>query len=206
MSRKSRFVLKPELPCTNTQPILAKSSNAPEHPDNQEPTRPDKPDGRQHRHTVQHDTHINHEPRVLRRHDVRRRRRLAVALARLLQPTHVQHDGREAQVAKDPREHDDGAEALVVILVLLGVGDGLLGRRVLGVEGAELGFVLGVEVGVVGGDADVDLAAGFDVGGGQLFGIVVAFRAPGDVVCVAEGVDVENVYIGRRKEEILEEL
>ena len=50
------------------------------------------------------------------------------------------------------------------------------------------------------GDVDVDFSAGFEVGGGELGGFVVAFGAPGDVVGVAEGVYVEDVDVGGGEE------
>jgi len=53
------------------------------------------------------------------------------------------------------------------------------------------------------GDGDVDTAGWFEVGGGELGGLVVAFGAPGDVVGVAEGVDVEDVDVGRGEEDVL---
>ena len=40
---------------------------------------------------------------------------------------------------------------------------------------------------------------------GQLGGFVVAFGAPGDVVGVAEGVNVEDVDVGWGEEEVLDE-
>jgi len=49
---------------------------------------------------------------------------------------------------------------------------------------------------VVGGEEDVDAAGGFEEGDGELVGDVGAFGAPGDVVGVAEGVDVEDVDVG----------
>ncbi len=54
-------------------------------------------------------------------------------------------------------------------------------------------------------DVDVDFPARFEVGGGEFGRLVVAFGAPGDVVGVAEGVDVENVDVGWGQEEILDE-
>ena len=42
--------------------------------------------------------------------------------------------------------------------------------------------------------------------GWELLRFVVAFGAPGDVVGVAEGVDVEDVDVGRGEEEVLNEL
>ena len=85
------------------------------------------------------------------------------------------------------------------------VGDDFLRRDVFGAESVEFGLVLGVEICVVGGDGDVDFAARFEVRGGEFLGLVVAFGAPGDVVGVAEGVDVQDVEVGGGKEEVLDE-
>lgn len=56
------------------------------------------------------------------------------------------------------------------------------------------------------GDGDVDFASRFEIGGGEFGGFVVALGAPGDVVGVAEGVDVEDVDVGGGEEEVLDEL
>lgn len=76
---------------------------------------------------------------------------------------------------------------------------------VFGAEDAEFRLVLRVEIGVVGGDGDVDFSAGFEVRGGEFLRFVVAFGAPGDVVGVAKGVDVEDVEVGGCEEEVLDE-
>lgn len=67
-------------------------------------------------------------------------------------------------------------------------------------------IVLRVKVAVVLGNADVDFASGFKVNLFQFRRFVVAFGAPGDVVGVAEGVDVKNIDVRRCKEEVLDEL
>jgi hypothetical protein len=177
-------------------------SNTPEHPDDQEPTSADEPDATEDSNTVQHDTHVNGSALLLG---------LICGLVggaadvNAVDTAGVQNDSRKGEVAKHPGEDDGGAETLVIVLVLLLWGNVALGSFPLGSEGAELGLVLGVEVCVVGGDCDVDFAAGFDVGGGQLFGFVVSFCAPCDVVGVAEGVHVEDVDICWRQKEVLQE-
>lgn len=72
-------------------------------------------------------------------------------------------------------------------------------------ELAEFLLVLRVQVRVVGGDGDIDLAAWLQIRGGEFFRFVVAFGTPGDVVGVAEGVDVEDVEVRRGEEEVLHE-
>lgn len=71
---------------------------------------------------------------------------------------------------------------------------------------AHLGFVLRVQVAVVLRDVDVDFTAGLEVGDFEFWGFVVAFGAPGDVMGVAEGVDVEDVDVRGGEEKVLEEL
>jgi hypothetical protein len=63
-------------------------------------------------------------------------------------------------------------------------------------EFREFGFVLRVEIAVILGDVDVDFAAGFDGCGAKFFGLVITLCTPCDVVCVAKGVDVEDVDVG----------
>ena len=177
-------------------------SNTPEHSHNQEPTSADEPDATEDSNTVQHDTHVNGSTLLLGLIG-----RLVGGPADIdaVDTARVQNDSREGEVAEHPGEDDGGAETLVVVLVLFLRGDVALGSFPLGSESAQLGLVLGVQVCVVGGDCDVDFAAGFDVGCGQLFGFVVSFGAPCDVVGVAEGVDVEDVDVGGSQEEVLDE-
>ena len=173
--------------------------HASEQPDDQKPHRPHESEQTQRRHGPQHHTHVYRAP-------------LRIIL--LLLPTHThpfqppsrQNDGAQREIAKHPDQHDRGPEALVIILLLLRLRYVLhLLGRFLG-EDTHFGVVLGVEVAVVLGDGDVDLASRFEVGGGEFGGFVVAFRAPGDVVGVAEGVDVEDVDVGGGEEEVLDEL
>jgi hypothetical protein len=177
-------------------------SNTPKHPHNQKPTSANKPNPTENRNTVQHNTHVNSSALLL---SLISRLVRAAANIYAIDTSSIEDNGRESKIAEHPGEDDGGAEALVVVLVLLLRGDVALGGLPFGLEGAELGLVLGVEVCVVGGDGDVDFAAGFDVGCGELFGFVVALCAPGDVVGVAEGVDVEDVDVGGGKEEVLQE-
>ena len=190
---KSKRVERPNSPAR---------SNTSEHPHDQEPTSANESDATEDSDTVQHDTHVNGSALLLG---------LICGLVggaadgNAVDTAGVQNDSRKGEVAKHPGEDDGGAETLVIVLVLLLWGNVALGSFPLGSEGAELGLVLGVEVCVVGGDCDVDFAAGFDVGGGQLFGFVVSFCAPCDVVGVAEGVHVEDVDICWRQKEVLQE-
>lgn len=170
--------------------------NPPKNPNNQKPTRARKPHDRQAGHRVQHNAHINRTPIVLGGG--------RIGIIGQYTPS-IRDDGRDGEVAKHPGQHDGGAEPLVVILVFGLFVDGFLGGLEFSGEGAEFGFILGIEIGVVGGDGDVDLATRFEVRGGEFLGLVVAFGAPGDVVGVTEGVDVEDVDVGWGEEEVLEE-
>ena len=73
-----------------------------------------------------------------------------------------------------------------------------------GSEGTQLRVILVVQIAVVLGNANVDLTAGFGVRRRELFSLVVTLGAPGDVVGVAEGVDIQDVDVGGGKEEVLD--
>jgi hypothetical protein len=182
--------------------ISLSRSNTPEHPHNQEPTSANKPNPTEDRNTIQHNTHVNRSALLL---SLVSRLIRAATNVNAINTSSIEDDSRERKVAEHPREDDGGAETLVIILVLLLRGDVTLGSLPFRLESAEFRLVLGVEVGVVGGDCDVDLAAGFYVCRGQFLGLVVALCAPGDVVGVAEGVDVEDVDVGGGEEEVLQE-
>lgn len=174
-----------------------KSGGKTYHPYNQIPHRPDELEDGQSGHTPQHNRHIDRGALVLRR--------IRVAVEGL-QPRGAQHHRRQGEVAEHPGQDDRTAETLVVVGLPILFGDGGYLLRGLGRELGQLGFVLRVEIAVVLGDVDVDLAAGLQVGGRQFLGLVVALGAPGDVVGVAEGVDVQDVDVGGREEDVLDEL
>lgn len=177
-------------------------SHAPEDPHDQEPASTNESDGAEDGDTVQHDTHVNGGALLLGLVG-----RLSCRSTNIyaIDTSSVEDDGSESEVAEHPGEDDSGSEPLVIVLVLLLRGNDPLGSFPLGCKSAKLGLVLGVEVCVVGRNCDIDFAAGFDVCGGQLLGFVVTFRTPCDVVSVAEGVDVEDVDVCRRQEEVLQE-
>lgn len=63
-----------------------------------------------------------------------------------------------------------------------------------------------VQVAVILRDVDINLTAGLQVSRGQFLGLVISLCTPGDIVSVTEGVDVENVDVGRGQEDVLDEL
>lgn len=178
-------------------------SYPPKHPCNQKPTTPNKAHSRQSSNRIQHNSHINRAALILHNKLIILPR-LRI-LTKLLNTPYIQHDRRKRQIAENPREHHRAAEAFVVIFVLRLVVDDLFGGNPFGGESADFRLVLGIEIRVVGGNGDVDFAAGFQIRGWQFLRRVVAFGAPGDVVGVAEGVDVEDVDVGGGEEEVLDE-
>ena len=210
-----------------------RQSHTTNNPQKQKPQTPDPPDPAQHRHRIQHHLHINqtipiHQRTIiaaiaatarrarrrarLPRHQPRRRRtrrgsRTRAGRARLepLESAGRQYRGCKTQVAEHPDEHDGGAETLVVVFLFLFVAGFLLLDFVFRGEGAQFSFVLTVQVFLVGRDLDIHGVIG--VGGDVVeFGRRVgALGAPGDVVGVAEGVDVEDVDVHGREEDVLKE-
>jgi len=176
--------------------ILATRVGITHHPNDQEPHRANKPDQTQHRHAPQHHSHINR--RAIRRRRVRHRHRR--------RPRRAQHHRTKRQVRKHPHQDNRAPETLVVVLLFVLCGDDLDFLGCLGGNDAHFGVILIIEVAVVLGDGDVDFTVGLELHAGQFLGFVVAFGAPGDVVGVAEGVNVEDVEVGGGEEEIMDEL
>ena len=164
---------------------------------NQKPHSPYKPEKRQSSHTPQYDSHINRIPIRLGTLRINRNP---------LQTTRTQHQSTKRQIRKDPHKHDCAPKALVIILLLLRRGNSLDFFGSFDGNHAHFGIVLVVEVTFVLRDVDVDFAARFEGCGGEFFGFVVTLCAPGDVVGVAEGVDVEDVDVGWSEKEVLNEL
>lgn len=169
------------------------------HANNQEPNRAQEPHQTQPGDAPQHDRHVDLRAVVCRLVPL-------VGVDGDLQPAGRQDRGAEGQVREHPEQHDGAAEALVVVLLLVGRARNLLRDLELGRKDAQLGFILGVQVRVVGGDVDGDLATRLGVGGRQLLRFVVALGPPRDIVGVAEGVNVENVDVRRRQKQVLDEL
>lgn len=117
----------------------------------------------------------------------------------------VQHNSRKGQVAEHPSQHDRRPETLVIILVLLLCRELLLRRFPLGAEDGKFSLVLRIEIRVISGNSDIDLATRLGDSGWQFLWLVVTLCTPRDIVSVAKGVDVENIDVGRSEEEVLEE-
>nr|POF01296.1 hypothetical protein CFP56_21244 [Quercus suber] len=179
-----------------------RSSDASEQPDDQEPTRTDESHAREDGDRVQHYRHVNRRAVGL---DL-----LVVLLGarhglEVLHATDVQHYRRQCQVAEHPGEHDGAAEPFVVVFVLLLGGDDFLRCLIFGAEHAQLVFVLGVQIGIVGWDGNVNFATGFCVGCWKFLRLVVTLSSPSNVMGVAEGIHVQDVDISGREEEVLDE-
>lgn len=172
----------------------------PKNPRDQKPTTPNKSNRTQHRHTVQHNSHIHRRAILLR---LIIRLALAATNIHLVQPSHIQHHRPKSKVAKHPSQDDGRAETLVVVFVLFLRGHDFLGCLVFGVEGQEFGFVLAVQILLISRDGDIDLPARLQRGRRQLLWFIIALCTPSDVVGVAEGVDVEDVDVGGREEQVL---
>jgi len=168
--------------------------NTPKHPNDQEPHRADKLECAESSHRPQHNSHVD-----------RALRRIVRACSKSLQATRTQHHSHECKVADEPDHDDSGTERFVVIFLLLCIAHFALLGWGLHNDLAHLGLILSIQVAVVGGDVYVDFTARLECRRRQLLGLVVSFGTPSDVVGVTEGVDIENVDVGGRKEEVLNE-
>jgi len=65
---------------------------------------------------------------------------------------------------------------------------------------------LGVQITIILGNVDIDLATRLQSCRRQLLGFVVALGTPRDVVGITEGVDIENVDVCWGEEDVLDEL
>lgn len=112
----------------------------------------------------------------------------------------------EDGVSDHPRDDHVGADGAVVVLLLLGVGDGVAGGLEAVAEVAEGLVVAGVDVELLRRHLELDggAALGGDAGGAEV-GVddVVALGAPGDVVRVAEGVHLQRADVRRQQGEVL---
>lgn len=112
----------------------------------------------------------------------------------------------EDGVGDHPGDDHVGADGAVVVLLLLGVGDGVAGGLEAVAEVAEGLVVAGVDVELLRRHLELDggAALGGDAGGAEV-GVddVVAFGAPGDVVRVAEGVHLQRADVRRQQGEVL---
>jgi hypothetical protein len=165
------------------------------------PHSPHKLKRRQPRNTPQHNQQIRLNLRTLRLLSTRRLPNLQPR-----QAPRIQHDRHERRITKHPHQHHIRPKRLPVPLIHilrfpdLRFFDGFSG------EFLKCGVVELVEVGVVEVRLLVGFAFGVYGGGFQGGRFVVAFCAPGYVVRVAEGVDVDDVCVGGGEEEVLQGL
>lgn len=107
-------------------------------------------------------------------------------------------------VGDHPGHHHVRAHGFVVVFLLLGFADGVLGHLEPVAEVAERFVVARVDVELFRGHFEFDRVAFARDGGAEVdVDDVVAFGAPGDVVGVAEGVDLEGADVGREEGEVL---
>lgn len=106
-------------------------------------------------------------------------------------------------VGDEPREHHVRAHALVVVLLHLGLGEGLGGDLDAVAEVAQRLVVARVDVELLRGHLELDAVALADGAAEVRLHDVVALGAPGDVVGVAEGVDLEGADVGGQEHEVL---
>ena len=111
----------------------------------------------------------------------------------------------EDGVGHHPRDDHVGAHGAIVVLLLLGVGDSVAGGLEAVAEVAQRLVVARVDVQLLRGHFELDGAAlAGDAGGAEVrVDDVVAFGAPGDVVRVAEGVDLQRADVGGQEGEVL---
>ena len=65
---------------------------------------------------------------------------------------------------------------------------------------------MGVQITIILGNVDIDLATRLQSCRRQLLGFVVTLGTPCDVMGITEGIDVENVDVGWGEEDVLDEL
>lgn len=133
--------------------------------------------------------------------------RRCVVSRQAVQSCGVQDASRECEVRKHPHKDDAGPESSVVVLLLLRLTRHLLLFHWLDREGVHLELVLLIEIFVIRGNVHVGFA--IDRGDCTILdgrGDVGALGTPRDIVCVTKGVDVEDVNVGGREEEVLDEL
>lgn len=110
----------------------------------------------------------------------------------------------EHGVGDHPGHHHVGADGFIVVFLLLGLADGVLCYFEAVAQVAEGFVVAGVDVELFRGHFEFDGVALSGDGGAEVdVDYVVPFCAPGDVVGVAEGVDLEGADVGGKEGEVL---
>lgn len=107
------------------------------------------------------------------------------------------------RVGHHPGDDHVGAHGAVVVFLLLGLADAGAGDLEAVAEVAQGFVVAGVDVELLAGHLELDGVALADGGAEVDVDDVVAFGAPGDVVGVAEGVDLEGADVRGQEGEVL---
>lgn len=110
---------------------------------------------------------------------------------------------RKHRVGHHPRDDHVRAHGAVVVFLLLGLADAGLDHFEAVAEVAQGFVVAGVDVELLAGHLELDGVALADGGAEVDVDDVVAFGAPGDVVGVAEGVDLQGADVGGEEGEVL---
>ena len=111
---------------------------------------------------------------------------------------------RENRIRHHPRNDHVRAHSAVVVFLLLGLANPRFGDFEAVPQVAEGFVVAGIDVELLARHLELDRVAFARDGGAEVdVDDVVAFGAPGDVVGVAEGVDLEGADVRREEGEIL---
>jgi hypothetical protein len=111
------------------------------------------------------------------------------------QPPSIQYHRHKRRITEHPRKHDICPKPSVVVQFCLSHIWGLWLFNGFGREFLKRRVVQGIEIAVVEGELFLRLAVFVDGGCLELLGFVVTFRAPGDIVRIAEGVDVNDIGV-----------
>ena len=111
---------------------------------------------------------------------------------------------RENRIRHHPRHDHVRAHGAVVVFLLLGLADARFGDFEAIAQVAEGFVVAGIDVELLARHFEFDGVALARDGGAEVdVDDVVAFGAPGDVVGVAEGVDLQGADVRREEGEVL---
>jgi hypothetical protein len=119
-----------------------------------------------------------------------------------LQASSIQNNGYECRIREHPCKHNICPESSVVIQFLFLLIDFLYFWLCFGGKLLEGSVIKRIEITVV----EVELLIGLAVCDGstlEFLRLIVAFCTPGDIVSVTEGINVDDICVGRGEEKIL---